>query len=79
MKAVFVGGKYNGLIIEAEKVEAISNGKRSRDWSETRKNGGLVPREELDNRPLVDGYLSPMFDGGMLRYETQDMYDLFSM
>ena len=78
MKARFVGGKYNGLVIEVEAVEALSNGKRSRDYSEARKRGALVPREELDNRPLVDGYLSPVWDGGMLRYETFEVYDILS-
>ena len=78
MKARFVGGKYNGLVIEVEAVEVLSNGERSVDFSEARKRVALVPREELDNRPLVDGYLSPMWDGGMLRYETFEVYDILS-
>ena len=24
----------------------------------------------------IDGYLSPMYDGGRLRYETQEVYDM---
>lgn len=79
MKALFVGGRFNGLVIDVEDIEEISNGQRSMDWSEARKNGGVVPREELDNRPMVDGYLSPMWDGGMLRYETYEAYNILSM
>ena len=79
MKAVFVGGRYNGLEIDVEDVSLISNGRQSMDWSAERKTGGICPRAELDNQPLVDGYLSPMWDGGKLRYETQSVYDMLSM
>lgn len=79
MTAIFVGGRYNGMVLEIQQVEEISNGERSMDWSEVRAMGGCVPRAELDNRPLVDGYIGPMWDGGRLRYETQAAYDLLSM
>lgn len=32
----------------------------------------------LDNAPIYEGFLSPMYDGGMLRYETQEVYDVLS-
>ena len=79
MKAVFVGDRYNGLEIDVEDVLMISNGRRSMDWSAERAMGGIVPRAELDNQPLVDGYLTPMWDGGKLRYETQSVYNMLSM
>lgn len=78
MKAIFVGGKYHGQIMDVEEVEKISNGKRSMDWSEVRSVGGCVPCKELDNQPLVDDYLGPMWDGDKLRYETQEVYDCLS-
>lgn len=78
MTAIFVGGIYNGKEVTLEELEQIGNGSYSADYSESRKKGACVPREELDNRPLVDGYLSPMWDGGKLRYETQSVYDLMS-
>ena len=106
----FVGGYMNGAQIPVEEAE-IMTVKRSRDWSEERSQGALVPRAELDNKPTFDGYLGPMWDGlryevdgktyyahdlnynpelrarveaeniepfGVLRYETQEVYDLLS-
>ena len=79
MRAVFVGGWLSGVEVSVEDVEReYWNGQRSMDWSEERAMGMCVPRKELDAAPLVDGYLDPMWDGGMLRYETQDVYDLVS-
>lgn len=77
MKAVFVGGKYNRQIMDVEDVRKISNG-TTKDWSKARKVGALVPRAELDNQPKVDGYLGPFWDGGRLRYETREVYDMLS-
>lgn len=64
MKTVyeFVGGRYNGMRMPKEAVEAIGNGRLTKDWSAEREIGAWVPREELDNQPLVDGYLAPMWD-----------------
>ncbi|WP_407399648.1 hypothetical protein [Treponema sp.] len=76
MKAIFVGGRFDGLVCDIEAMKGKSNGKLSFDYSALRKQGACVPRAELDNQPLFDGYLSPMWDGGMLRYETQEVYDL---
>lgn len=106
----FVGGRLNGISVE-ETVAGLFTTKRSRDWSEERAQGDLVPRAELDNKPKFDGYLGPMWDGlryevdgrtyydhdlkykedirakveadkiepyGVLRYETQGVYDLLS-
>ena len=60
-------------------LEELDKGQHSYDGTETRKNGGVCHHAVLDNNPLVDGYLSPMWDGGMLRYETQEVYDMLSM
>ena len=106
----FVGGRLAGAQIPVEEAE-IMTAKRSRDWSEERTQGDLVPRAELDNKPVFGGYLGPMWDGlryeidgrtyydfdlkhhpelqalaeaknikpyGVLRYETQEVYDLLS-
>ena len=43
-----------------------------------RETGELLTRAELDNQPMVDGYLRPMWDGGMLRYESAEAYDILS-
>ena len=48
------------------------------DLSDKREKGYIVHREELDNQPRFIGFLGPMWDGGMLRYETQQVYDLLS-
>lgn len=48
------------------------------DLSELRAKGRCVHRAELDNQPIFEGFLSPMWDGGELRYETQEVYDMLS-
>lgn len=75
----FVGGKYNGKTMTKAEVETLSHG-LTEDLTHIRQKGGTCQRKELDNQPLVDGYLSPMFshiDYGLiyLRYETQEVYN----
>lgn len=75
----FVGGSHDGeFMTEAEIESTLCNGQHSYDGTEIRKNGGVCHHAVLDNCPMVDGYLSPMWDGGMLRYETQQVYDMLS-
>lgn len=76
---VFYGGIHDGeFMTEAQVEETLCNGKHSYDGTEIRKNGGVCHHAVLDNCPMVDGYLSPMWDGGMLRYESPDVYDMLS-
>lgn len=77
-KAIFVGGKYNGMEVSHDELLKMGNGRFREDNSIKRKNGNLCPREELDNQPLVDGYMAPMWDGDKLRYETYEIYELLS-
>lgn len=77
MRAIFVGGKYHGLNVSYEQLLTMGNGTFTEDLTELRNKGRCVHRAELDNQPCVDGYLSPMWDGGKLRYETQEVYDMF--
>lgn len=78
--AVFVGGIYDGKMTTEWLIERdMCNGRHSYDGSEVRKNGGVCHHAVLDNCPMVDGYLSPMWDGGMLRYETQEVYNALSV
>lgn len=80
MKAIFVGGKYHGLIVDVDTIyrAGMWNGRFNPDYSDLRNRGELVPRAELDNQPKVDGYLGPMWDGDMLRYESQEVYNVLS-
>lgn len=79
MKARFVGGRLNGQVMDIEEVKAKHwNGKLTEDLSYIRERGGCCHDPILDNQPMVNGYLSPMLDGGMLRYETQEVYDMLS-
>ena len=78
----FYGGTMHGLSLPLEVAERMTE-RRSEDLSDVRARGGLVHRAELDNRPEFDEYLGPMWDGmdgdcGVLRYETQDIYDMLS-
>lgn len=77
---VFYGGELNGKVLTRVEIDKISN-ETTIDFSEEREKGFLVHRKELDNQPMVKGYLSPMFekiDYGKvyLRYETQELYDM---
>lgn len=51
---------------------------KSEDLSELRNKGYLVHRAELDNQPILPGYLGPMWNGDGLRYETQEVYNQLS-
>ena len=82
----FVGGPKQGMMNYEEAV-ASCNG-FSEDLTEQRKRGAWVHRAELDNQPTFNGYLGPMWDGtmningvehGVLRYETQEVYNMLSM
>ena len=78
----FFGGKYDGKTMTRTEIEKLSSGK-TEDLTYIRQQGIICHRKELDNQPLVNGYLSPMFshiDYGSiyLRYETQEVYDMLS-
>lgn len=78
---IFCGGALDKKVLKPEEIEEITIGKVE-DYSKARKSGGTAHRKELDNQPIVEGYLSPMFekiDYGIiyLRYETQEIYDRF--
>jgi len=79
---VFYGGNLNRKILTREQVNKISK-ETTQNFEEERKNGLLVHRKELDDQPIVENYLGPMFeeiDYGKiyLRYETQEVYDMLS-
>ena len=84
MKASVYGGvlagKYddvNDLVAKAQEL-GMSIGKMA-DMSEERNKGMLVYRAELDNQPKIFGYyIGPMWDGDCLRYESPEVYAMFS-
>lgn len=77
MNAVFVGGPRNGNVMDVSNVWAFANGK-TENMSEYRARGCCVHRAELDDQPTVEGYCGPMWDRGMLRYESWDVYEMLS-
>ena len=60
----FVGGNLDGLILSYPtlKLKNVING-YSEDLTEKRNKGFLCKREELDNQPIIKGYLGPMYGG----------------
>ena len=79
---VFYGGRLNHQILTREQLNEKTD-LTTPDMSFERKQGAVVHRKELDNQPIVEGYLGPMFeeiDYGKiyLRYETQEIYDMLS-
>ena len=80
---VFYGGKLNRKVLTRKQVNKISND-FTQDFHKEREMGLLVHRKELDNQPMVENYIGPMFeeiDYGKiyLRYETQEVYDMLSI
>ncbi len=78
----FYGGKQNGKVFKLEDVRKISN-KNTKNLQKERANGLTVHRAEIDEQPIVEGYLGPMFekiDYGKiyLRYETPEIYNMLS-
>lgn len=79
---VFYDGKLNGKVLTREQINEIAS-RTTQDFHKEREKGLLVHREELDNQPMVDGYLGPMFekiDYGKvyLRYKTPELYEMLS-
>ena len=74
--AYFVGGKYNGLMVDHKTLMEMGNGQFTLRWSQCKEHKPLLLNLDLEDQPMVDGYLSPMQDGDRLRYETQEVYDL---
>lgn len=77
MKMVFVGMGCS-LVFDSHSEVPFEVVGYTPDFSQERELGLCVPRKELDNQPIYKGWLSPMWDGGKLRYETQEVYDLLS-
>ena len=79
-----VGGEYAGTYTreEAEKLP-IKEPELTADLDDVRADGGFVHRKELDNQLQFKGYLGPMWNGtkdgkAVIRYETQEVYDMLS-
>lgn len=81
MKAMFMGGKLDGMTFKDvnDVLNILPCKGYTEDLSEIRKQGGFVCREELDNKPIFEGYLSPMYDSGWLIYDTSKMYNIMSI
>lgn len=78
----FYGGELSGKVLSAEQINKISKLK-TQNFEKERAQGILVHRKELDDQPIIENYLGPMFDridyGKVyLRYETQEIYDMLS-
>lgn len=78
----FYGGELSGKVLSAEQINKISKLK-TENFEKERAQGILVHRKELDDQPIIENYLGPMFDridyGKVyLRYETQEIYDMLS-
>lgn len=80
MKAIFIHEDFKNplelTLEEAKKMFKVTG--YTEDLSEYREKGGMVHRAELDNQPIFEGFVSPMWDSGCLRYESYKMYDLMS-
>ena len=73
MKAVFVGGRFDGQQMDVSNVWDFAVA-ATENLSDARARGGIVRRAELDDQPIVNGYIGPMWNGDHLRYESRDVY-----
>ena len=71
MKATVCGGELAG-VYDVEDLWKYANGKTA-DYSKYPRSA-FAHRAELDNQPILPGYLGPMWDGDGLRYETAEIY-----
>ena len=77
MKAVFRGGKYDGQEMPVDRIWGFAVG-ATENYGELRARGiRSVPREELDDQPIVNGYVGPMWNGGSLLYESYEYHRAF--
>ena len=72
IEARFVGGKLDGMRISHEELMKMQNKGYTPRFSELKSHNPLLVNLELEDQPIIDGYLSPMIDGGCLRYEVID-------
>lgn len=78
LDAVFVGGRLDGQHIPHIQLMLIENKGYTPRWSAMKVHNPLTINLDLEDQPIIEGYLSPMLDGGCLRYETQEVYDVLS-
>lgn len=77
-KLVFIeDGGFKSKMVSIEDLKKIAVG-YTEDLSEIRNNGGFCGRKELDGLPMIDGFHSPMWDSGMPRYESYEVYKRLS-
>lgn len=83
MKYQFISKGKSEMYSNLSDIPYIISG-YTKDETVRRNQGYIVHRQELDNRPEFKGFLGPMWNGvdeegsPIFRYETQEMYDLFS-
>lgn len=86
-KYQLVGGEFAGMYTYDElKTLPVFTNEKTPDYSAIRARGGLVHRAELDNQPVLNGYVGPMMNGWskvkkhtmIIRYETQEVNDMLS-
>lgn len=73
--AVFYGGRLDGLRISHKELMEYPNKGYTPRWSAMKEHNWNLVNLKLEDQPIIEGYLSPMLDGGNLRYETQEVYD----
>ena len=73
MMARFVGGQYDGQTLDVERVWDFAAG-ATESCAEARARGGFCRRPELYDKPVVNGYVGPMWNGDSLLYETYEVH-----
>lgn len=69
--AFFVGGRFHGRYMTHDELKSFGNGTFMPRWSAMKYHNPALVNLNLEDQPMIDGYLSPMLDGKYLRYETQ--------
>lgn len=76
---IIIGGSLQGKYTRKDIIEKFCIGKYTQDCSEVRARGIIIQRKELDRQPKIPGYVGPIWDNGILRYETPEVNEVLSL
>ena len=78
LDAVFYGGRLDGCHLNHKVLHHLKITGYTPRWSQMKFSNKNLINLSLEDQPIIEGYVGPILDGGVLRYETQEIYDELS-
>ena len=75
LDAVFYGGRLDGCHLNHKVLHHLKITGYTPRWSQMKFSNKNLINLSLEDQPIIEGYVGPILDGGVLRYETQEIYD----